>query len=179
MRSSGRSNTGGKAEGRKEAEHPTSNIEHPTSTAAKPTPSKSRKQKWARERLMRHQCDIKATSKRVDSQPIGTPLRPQSHPKATTRPPQGHHKATTRPPQDQPCGRGEGGISQSPGLKGGGGQLAGCGGWHLAAQHGSGSSERCGKAVELSAGQDARLYGGQDARRYGAGMLIDLDGPVR
>jgi hypothetical protein len=37
--------------------------------------------RWARNRLMRqcpmrHQCDIKATPKRVDSQRIGTPLRP-------------------------------------------------------------------------------------------------------
>jgi hypothetical protein len=33
-----------------------------------------------------HQCDIKATSKRVDSQAIGTPLRPQCDPKATPKP---------------------------------------------------------------------------------------------
>src|ERR1019366_5702995 len=38
---------------------------------------------------MRHQSHFKATSKRVDSQLIGTPLRPQSHPKATPMPPWG------------------------------------------------------------------------------------------
>src|ERR1035441_967426 len=32
---------------------------------------------------MRLQCDIKATPKPLDSQGIGTPMRPQSHPKAT------------------------------------------------------------------------------------------------
>ena len=35
---------------------------------------------------MRLQCDIKATTKRVDSQLIGTPKPPQSHPNATSRP---------------------------------------------------------------------------------------------
>src|ERR1035437_937402 len=41
-----------------------------------------------------HQCDIKATSKRVDSQAIGTPLRPQSHPNATPMRPQCDPNAT-------------------------------------------------------------------------------------
>src|ERR1019366_7589287 len=34
-----------------------------------------------------HQCDIKATSKRVASQAVATPKPPQSHPKATSKPP--------------------------------------------------------------------------------------------
>src|ERR1035441_7364611 len=41
----------------------------------------------------------KATPKRVDSQPIGTPMRPQSHPKAPPKPPQGSTKATSMRPQ--------------------------------------------------------------------------------
>jgi hypothetical protein len=49
-----------------------------------------------------HQCDIKATSKRVDSQAIGTPKPPQSHPKATPRLPQGYLKATLKPPASHP-----------------------------------------------------------------------------
>ena len=48
-----------------------------------------------------HQCDIKATSKRVDSQadcdPKATPKPPQCDPKATLRRPQGSHKAPTKP----------------------------------------------------------------------------------
>ena len=36
-----------------------------------------------RSHLMRHQCDIKATPRPVDSQPIATPKRLQSHPNAT------------------------------------------------------------------------------------------------
>ena len=50
-----------------------------------------------RVRQMRLQCDIKATSKRVDSQPIATPKPPQSHPNATLKPPQGSTKATSKP----------------------------------------------------------------------------------
>ena len=42
-----------------------------------------------------HQCDIKATSKRVDSQGVGTPKPPQSHPN-TLRPPQCDPKATLK-----------------------------------------------------------------------------------
>jgi hypothetical protein len=55
-------------------------------------------------------CDIKATSMRVESQAVATPMRPQSHPNATSKPPpcdfkattmrlQSHHKATSRLPQ--------------------------------------------------------------------------------
>ena len=42
--------------------------------------------------LKPHQCDIKATSKRVDSQVIGTPKPPQGYLKATLRLQQSHHK---------------------------------------------------------------------------------------
>src|ERR1035441_4850447 len=43
------------------------------------------------------QCALKATTKRVDSQLIGTPMRPQSHPKATLKLPQCYPKAPTKP----------------------------------------------------------------------------------
>src|ERR1019366_9775034 len=49
-----------------------------------------------------HQCDIKATSKRVDSQPIGTPEPPQGHPNATPKLPQGSNKATLMRPSSHP-----------------------------------------------------------------------------
>src|ERR1035441_5949404 len=40
------------------------------------------------------QSNLKATTKRVDSQLIGTPMRPQSHSKATPRLPQGCHETS-------------------------------------------------------------------------------------
>jgi hypothetical protein len=48
------------------------------------------------------QCDLKATSMRVDRQPIGTPKPPQSHPKATLKPPQCANKATSMRPSCDP-----------------------------------------------------------------------------
>jgi hypothetical protein len=48
-----------------------------------------------------HQCDIKATTKPVDSQLIGTTKPPQSHPKATPKPPQSSYKAPTGLPKSQ------------------------------------------------------------------------------
>jgi hypothetical protein len=42
---------------------------------------------------MRHQCDIKATPKPVDSQPIETPEPPRCDPKATLKPFPSHTKA--------------------------------------------------------------------------------------
>ena len=48
-----------------------------------------------------HQCDIKATSKRVDSQAIGTSKPPQGYLKAPTRLPQGSHKAPPKPPRGE------------------------------------------------------------------------------
>ena len=50
-----------------------------------------------------HQCDIKATSKPVDSQAIGTPKPPQGYPKATSRLPQSHRKAPPKLQQGYPC----------------------------------------------------------------------------
>ena len=83
-----------------------------------PHSRKSGKQK-VESRSKPHTCDIKATSKRVDSQAVATPkpppcdlkatlMRPQSHPHATLKPPpcdpkatlmrpQGSHKAPTKP----------------------------------------------------------------------------------
>jgi hypothetical protein len=58
-------------------------------TPLHPAPSTERPW-WGRKP---HQCDIKATSKRVDSQPIGTPKPPQCDPNATPRLPQSSHKA--------------------------------------------------------------------------------------
>src|SRR5450759_1615480 len=55
-----------------------------------------------------HQCDIKATSKRVDSQPIGTPEPPQGHPKATPRRQQRHRQATLKPFRAGPSPKSEG-----------------------------------------------------------------------
>src|ERR1035437_7819250 len=55
-------------------------------------------EKSANATSMRHQCDIKVTPKRVDSQAIGTPLRPQSYPKATPMRPQCDPNATPKPP---------------------------------------------------------------------------------
>src|SRR5664279_1838681 len=46
-----------------------------------------------------HQCDIRATPKRVDSQPIGTPKPPQGSAKATLKPPQCDPNATSKPYQ--------------------------------------------------------------------------------
>ena len=43
------------------------------------------------------QGHIKATSRLVDSQAIGTPKPPQGYLKATTRLPQGHLKASLKP----------------------------------------------------------------------------------
>ena len=72
----------------------------PEKTAQSHGPAKqkveSRKQK---SRSQATQCDIKATSKRVDSQGIGTLKPPQSHLNATLKPPQSHPKATSKPPQ--------------------------------------------------------------------------------
>jgi len=51
-----------------------------------------------------HQCDIKATSMRVDSQAIGTPKPPQSYFNATLMRPQSHPKAPTKPPSCDPQG---------------------------------------------------------------------------
>jgi hypothetical protein len=53
---------------------------------------------WARAKppkatSMRHQCDIKATSMRVESQAVGTPKPPQCDPQATTR--HGKRRRTT------------------------------------------------------------------------------------
>ena len=52
-----------------------------------------------------HQCDYKATAKRVDSQPIGTLLRPQSHLKAAPRLHQSHPNATLKLHQSHPKAR--------------------------------------------------------------------------
>jgi len=49
-----------------------------------------------------HQCDIKATSMRVDSQAIGTPKPPQSYFNATLMRPQSYPKAPTKPPSCDP-----------------------------------------------------------------------------
>ena len=49
--------------------------------------------------LMRHQCDIKATSMRVASQAVATFMRPQSHLHATSKPPPCDLKATFMRPQ--------------------------------------------------------------------------------
>ena len=49
--------------------------------------------------LKPHQCDIKATPMRVDSQAVGTPKPPQCDPKATLKPPQSSNKAPTKPPE--------------------------------------------------------------------------------
>ena len=63
-------------------EHRTSNIQHPLRRSQHQAKAESRKQKAemgaksANAIPMRPECDIKATSKRVDSQPIGTPMRP-------------------------------------------------------------------------------------------------------
>jgi hypothetical protein len=46
---------------------------------------------------MRHQCDIKATPKPLDSQLVGTPKPPQSHSKAPTRLPQSQVHARYKP----------------------------------------------------------------------------------
>jgi hypothetical protein len=46
-----------------------------------------------------HQCDIRATPKRVDSQPIGTPKPPQGSAKAILKPPQCDPNATPMRPQ--------------------------------------------------------------------------------
>jgi hypothetical protein len=46
--------------------------------------------------LKPHQCDIKATSMRVDSQAVATPRPPQCDLKATLMRPQGSHKAPTK-----------------------------------------------------------------------------------
>src|ERR1035437_535003 len=43
------------------------------------------------------QSHLKATTKRVDRQPIATPMRPQSHPNASPRLPQSYPKATPKP----------------------------------------------------------------------------------
>ena len=48
-------------------------------------------------RVQATSCDIKATSRPVDSQLIATPKPPQSDHKATLRLPQGSHKAPTKP----------------------------------------------------------------------------------
>src|ERR1035437_548052 len=50
------------------AEKRTPNIEHPTSN--------TKWRRWRQGHPKPHQCDIKATSKRVDSQPIATPKPP-------------------------------------------------------------------------------------------------------
>jgi hypothetical protein len=42
------------------------------------------------------QSDIKATTKRVDRQPVATPMRPQSHPKAPTKLQQCYPKAISK-----------------------------------------------------------------------------------
>ena len=59
----------------------------------------SRKQKWGPQATQSH---INASSKRVDSQGIGTLKPPQSHPKATPMRPQSHLKATSMRPQSHP-----------------------------------------------------------------------------
>ena len=72
---------------------------HARQVAHKPGFSKLRKCPGRLElqsHLMRHQCDIKATPRPVDSQGIATPMRPQCDPKATIKPPQGSHKAPTK-----------------------------------------------------------------------------------
>jgi hypothetical protein len=72
-------------------EHPTSNIEHPTSNEQKPVKAAK--------------CDIKATTKRVDRQPIATPMRPQCGTKATPMRPQSHLHATRKPSASRGKGR--------------------------------------------------------------------------
>src|ERR1035437_1530127 len=47
------------------------------------------------------QCDIKATTKRVDRQPIATPKPPQCDSNATLMRPQSHLKATSKPHPSQ------------------------------------------------------------------------------
>ena len=61
---------------------------------------------------MRHQCDIKAPSKPVDSQAVATLMRPQSHPHATPKPPSCDPNATSKPPSSQMKARETGGGPQ-------------------------------------------------------------------
>jgi hypothetical protein len=73
----------------------------------KPTKTKqkveSRKQKYLKKPPAKPpECDIKATSKRVDRQAIGTLKPPQSHLKATLKLPQCDPKATPRLHQSHP-----------------------------------------------------------------------------
>ena len=60
------------------------------------------KAETAESQLKPLQCDIKATTKRVDRQPIATPKPLQSHPKATPMLPQCGTKATSMRPQSRP-----------------------------------------------------------------------------
>ena len=76
--------------------------------------------------LMRHQCDIKATSKRVASQAVATPkplscdlqatfMRPSSHLHATSKPPSCDLKATLMRPQSHPHATSKPHCFQAPG----------------------------------------------------------------
>ena len=64
---------------------------------------------------MRHQCDIKATSKPVGSQLIGTPEPPPCDSKATLMRPQCDPNATPRLPQSHPEAKEEGRMMKEEG----------------------------------------------------------------
>jgi hypothetical protein len=81
-----------------------------------------------------HQCEIKATPMRVDSQAVATLKPPQSHLKATPMRPQCDPKAPTRLQQSHPREKADGRKAAFPGLGHLGKQVSA--GWHSAAGSG-------------------------------------------
>ena len=89
-------------------QHPTSNIQHPTSNIQLRTPKSRTKPPRGKARSRKQKAEmagkatpshLNATSMRVGSQLIGTPMRPPCDPHATHKPPLSHLQATVEPKQ--------------------------------------------------------------------------------